>query len=269
LEDLDIPWWYWLITVAFAVVGTAAFLAARSEKEDVALLVGCGTLFSTISVLGVLWPVLRTREIQGVRIVASPSRRLPHRGVLIPTSNVKNLIALIGGTALGMGALLAALFSDNTEHRVKGALAFAVYLGVFLTFLRATVARRQGIMLTDEGLVWNDQMFGTGLISWSEIAEVRCYIHRERYSSPPSIGLRLKQLGNVNLSSQTNRKLTENVRRWGWHCYYHAETLVVPLPAIEKTINFYKDNPGARWELATGTAVDRIAGFESLETTCH
>ena len=120
-------------------------------------------------------------------------------------------------------------------------------------------------MLTDEGLVWNDQMFGTGLISWSDIAEVRCYTHRGQYSSPPSLGLRIKQLGGLKLSWATNRKLKVNLKRWGWHCYYHSETLLLPLPAIEKTINFYKDHPEARWELITGSALDRITGFEPVE----
>ncbi len=48
-----------------------------------------------MSALGFLWPILRTREAQGAQFVANPSRRLPYRGILIPTSNVKNLIAVI------------------------------------------------------------------------------------------------------------------------------------------------------------------------------
>lgn len=265
LKDLNIRWWYWLVVLTFGIAGVAAFLAIHLEGEDAGTLVVCGTLFSTISALGFLWPILRTREAQGVQFVANPSRRLPYRGILIPTSNVKNLVAVIGGTVLGIGALLAALFGDTSEHRVKGAIAFAVYLAVLLMFLRASVARKQGILLTDEGLVWNDQVFGTGLIPWSEIAEARCYIHREKYSSPPSLGLRIKQLENLKLSQTTHRRLTQNLKRWGWHCYYHSETVLLPLPTIEKTVNFYKDHPEARWELVTGSALDRIVGFEPVE----
>lgn len=265
LKDLNIRWWYWVVPLTFGGAGVGAFLARHSEGEDAATLLVCGTLFSTISVLGFLWPILRTREIQGAQFVANPSRRLPYRGILIPTSNVKNMIAVFGGSVLGLGALLGALFGDTSEHRVKGAIAFIVYLALLLMFLKAFVARKQGILLTDEGLVWNDQMFGTGLIPWAEIAEARCYTHRETYSSPPSLGLRIKQLENLKLSRITNRKLTENLKRWGWHCYYHSETVLLPLPAIEKAINFYNDHPEARWELVTGSALDRIAGLESVE----
>ena len=267
LKDLNIPWWYWLVVLAFGVAGIAAFLAIRLEGEDAGTLVVGGILFSTSSALGFLWPILRTREIQGAHFVANPSRRLPYRGILIPTSNVKNLVAVSGGTVLGIGALLAALFGDTSEHRVKGAISFAAYLGVFLLFLRASVARKQGILLSDEGLVWNDQMFGTGLIPWSDIVEARCYTHRQKYSSPPSLGLRIKQLENLNLNKVTSRRLQENLRRSGWHCYYHSETVLLPLPTVEKTINFYTDHPEARWELVTGKALDRIVEFESLETT--
>jgi hypothetical protein len=264
-KDLNIRWWYWLVPLAFGAAGIGAFSALNLQGEDPGTLMVCGMLFCMISVLGFLWPILRTRETQGAQFVTNPSRRLPLRGILIPTSNVKNIIAVFGGTVLGIGALLAALFGDTTEHRVKGAIAFAVYLALFLIFLKAFVARRQGILMTDEGLVWNDQMYGTGLIPWSEIAEARCYTHPEKYSSPPSLGLRVTELEKLRLSAATSRKLKENFKRWGWHCYYHSETILLPLSTIEKALNFYKDHPEARWELVTGSALDRIAGFEPVE----
>jgi hypothetical protein len=265
LKDLNIRWWYWLVPLTFGAAGIGAFLVRHAKGEDSATLLVCCALFFTISLLGFLWPILRTREVQGAQFVANPSRRLPYRGIFIPTSNVKKIIAVIGGTVFGIGALLGALFGDTSEHKVKGAVAFVVYLVLCLMFLKSFVARKQGILLTDDGLVWNDHLFGTGLIPWSEIAEVRCYTHRENYSSPPSLGLRIKQLENVTLTRSTNRKLMENLKRWGWHCYYHSETVLLPLLTLQNMINFYKDHPSARWELVTGSALDKIAGFEPVE----
>src|ERR1043166_753647 len=95
LKNLGIRWWYWLIVLAFGGAGIGAFLATKSEPESRTALIVCGALFSTISLLALLWSFLRIRERQGPEFISTSSRRVPYRGTLIPSSSVKLMITLV------------------------------------------------------------------------------------------------------------------------------------------------------------------------------
>jgi hypothetical protein len=266
-KDIGIGWWYWIVPAFFGAGGVGAFFAIRSEPQDKATLGTCGLFFATISLLALLWPILRVRERPGAVFISATSRRAPYRGSLIPVSNVKLIISVVGGSVLGIASGLGLLFADSLEHRAKAGIAFVVYLGFSVAFVRAVSKRMFGILLTEDGVIWNEVLLGTGLVPWSEVSDARAYVHQEKYSNAPSLGIRFRNLDALKLSRSGRRKLEENQRRTGWHCYYHAESLLLPLPLIEQAILFYKDHPEARWELVTGSAVDKMNRQEGAEAS--
>lgn len=258
LNDFGIRWTYWVVASGFTIAGAFAIYAIRIEPQSRVELMLYGAFFVTIGFLAFLWPVLRVREQQGIEHIITPHRRIPYRGTFVPVSYAKIGICLIGGTALGIGALLAALLTHDPADRIKGALAFAVYVSFFMIFIWQMFSRRPGVLLTDDGLVWNDYFFTTGLIRWDAVEAARMYIHCGKHNKTPSFGLRLRDVGNLRLSGNIQRKLTQNANRWGWHCYYHAESLLVPLPILEEVVNFYRQHPSARPELTTGSSMSRF-----------
>ncbi len=258
-RDIGIRWWYWICAAGFGLVCAGSVYGSRIEPENERSILLCGAFFGVISLLAFLWPVFRIRERQGIEQFITPTRRVPCRGVLIPISRVKIVIGLLGGSICGIGALLCALFADEPKNRIEGALAFAGYLGLLITFLWQASKRRPGILLTSQGIVWSDYLYSTRLVRWDEITACKTYLHQGEYNKSPSLGVQFYHLERLELSAGTKRKLTNNFRRWGWHCYFHAESLLVPISDVEQMINFYRHNADARSEFVNGSIRSRFA----------
>jgi len=183
------------------------------------------------------------------------------QGLLIPISQVKIYLLLLGGSVFAIFGLLTVIFADTLEYRVKGALAFFFYVGFAALWFRGMSKQQKGILLSEQGIVWQEIMLAPCFIPWGSISDARAYSHRERYGTSPTLGLLIQNLDSLDLSRRTRNKLTENVRRFGWHFYCHAETLLVPLGVVERAIVYFLRHAEARPELVNGAALDRIEVF--------
>lgn len=258
LKELGIRWYYWLIPSAFGVAGGAAISAIKIEPESRTELITFGLFFCATSLLAFLWPILRTQEKQGVQYVSIRDRE-SHEGILIPLSKVKFRLALIGGTIFGVASLLAVIFADDIENRVNGGIAFAAYSGLAVLGLRRGLARRFGILLTEKGIFWQEPLLAPCFIPWNEISATQIYDHPEQYGrATPTFGLLVRNLESLNLNSRTKKKLIENRHRFGWHLYFHGESLLFPLELVERAVNRYVAHIDFRGELSSGAALDRI-----------
>lgn len=264
LKTLRIGWAYWLVPCGFGAAGIVALAAVESEPGSRLELALFGMFFLSVTALAVLWPWLRTRESYGTEFLSVPTSRVPFTGTFIRASKSKLIITAVGGSIFGLFALLAAMFAGDAGHRIKGGVAFLAYLFLGAGFLRANLARRPGILLTEQGVVWNDWMYGTGLICWDRIARAEVYEHKENGRAVPTFGMFVDDLSALQIPRGTRSKLETSLRRWGWHCYYHAESLLLPLEAVAAAVAFYRSHPEARVELVNGAAVDRIDAMASM-----
>jgi hypothetical protein len=263
-KELGIRWHYWLIVFTFAVAGIVALVAITFEPEDRGLLLVCGAFFLIVASLALLWPLLRVREPQGVRFGSVRVDATQHVGVIFPTSKVKKRITLCGATIFGLVGLWGLFNADSVEIRVKGGVAFALYAGFLILCFRHGLAWQSGITLTKEGIVWGELMMKPCFVPWTQIAAAKVYAHKEKYSTSPTFGLLIDDLSKVEISTSARRKFQSNVRSSGWHLYFHGETLLVPLPVVESTINFYLHHPVERGELPTGAALERIVKMDGI-----
>ena len=248
--------------IAFGAAGVGGFAAMRVEPESRASLIVCGALFCTISMLGFLWPILRIRETQGVSLTSVLLRHAKLTGILLPTSRVKPCIALVGASVFGVFGILAAFFADSMEHRVKGGLAGVCYIGFIGFWFWGSLGKQKGIFLSQQGLLWQETFLAPCFIPWEQILAANRYAHPSKHSSTPSLGIRLQNIEALDVDGRTRKKLIENFNRYGWHLYYHAESLLISLEAAERSIGFYFWNPTARQELATDVAKIRIHDFD-------
>ncbi len=264
LKDIGIRWHYWLYCFVFAAFGTGSLFAIHIEPQSKSTFLVTAGFFFTISLLSLLWPILRTQEQQGAQYISAPSQRIPLRGTLFPVSKVKLLLGVIGSSICAVVALWCLLFDDNSEHRVKSGIAVIAFIWLLCLFLRSVIQRRPGILLSTDGVLWHDYMMDGCFVPWAEITKANSYIHRAKYNNAPSFGLKVNNLDTLNISSSCRKKMNENFRLHGWHLYYHAESLLLPLAAIELAVAFYWHHPEARWELGSGAEIERITKFEDV-----
>lgn len=265
LKELGIKWYYWLFPSVFGVAGLGAILAISTEPESRSELLGFGALFLSLSLLVFLWTILRIRERQGVRFVTVAADRFnsSNQGILIPASEVKDTIMVVGGSLMGLGALAIALFAHDFESKIKGGVAFGGYVFLGVIWLKGT-KRHCGILLCEDGIQWRESMLQCIHIPWQYIQSAQVYLHREQYSTTPTFGVCLS-VENLAFGKRTVRKLKENVRRHGKHLFYHGESVLVPLELIERTVTYYLQNPNARKELGTGAALRHFEEYEGKE----
>jgi len=246
-----------LIPALFGAAAIASIAAIRIEPESIVTLMGFGVLFSAISLLSFFWPLLRVHERPDVRFVVLQFRDSRLEGVLIPASRVKPTILLLGSGVFGLAGLLALIFAQELENRIKGGIAFAAYVVAAVLLLRGGVGRQPGILLTETGLFVRDA-FDAFQVPWDALINVEVYSHQEKYNTTQSLGFRFKRVELASVSKRIRNKWLKNAQYFGWHFYLHAETLLVPLEDVRNSIRTYLDNPPMRGELSSGTAVARI-----------
>ena len=105
LSDIGITWCYWVSAAGFRFASAEAVYAVRFEPQSKGTILLCGAFFGLVAILAFLWPILRIREAQGIRVI-HPDHRMQFRGVLIPISQVKIVIAVLGGSICAIGAML-------------------------------------------------------------------------------------------------------------------------------------------------------------------
>jgi hypothetical protein len=257
LRAIGVTWSYWLIPTLFGAAAVAAFAAIHVEPESTLTLIGCGALFSVISLLSFLWPLIRVREHQNVRFAVLQFRDNRLEGVLIPASRVKPTILLLGSGVFGFAGLIALIFAQELENRIKGGIAFTAYMVIALLMLRGGAGRQPGILLGESGLFIRDT-FDAFQVPWDALMNVEVYTHQEKYNTTQSLGFKLNHVELESVPKRIRNKLLQNAQRFGWHFYLHAETLLAPLEDIRDTIRIYLENPPMRGELSSGSAVARI-----------
>lgn len=262
-SEIGVRWYYWLIAVAFGLAGVGGFAAVRVEPESRSTLITCGAFFCIVSVLSFLWPFLRIREQQGPRLVEVRLERMDLRGILMPVSRVKLYIGLIGASAFGTFGLLATVFAESSEHRVKGGIGAIFFFAFVFLCLKNGIRRKMGILLTPQGVVWQDMLVRPMLLPWEQVAAAAIYTHQDKYSAHPALGLRLRDMRALNLSGRLERKLTDHAARFGFHLGFNAESLLVPLETAMRSVWFYLKNHEKRSDLLSQTGLERICGFDN------
>jgi len=239
LNDLNIRWHYWLIRSAFGIAALIALLALKSEREDRFTLIACGLFFGTFSFLAVLWPLLRLREKHGVRFSSLRFAGEHLQGLWVPASSVKTWLLLLSGGVFGLAGLGLAIAPSTMEDKIKGGIAFLFYAGFAVLWCRGLLARKPGVLVSENGVLWHEVLLAPCFIRWEQISAARTYQHREKYSTTPTFGLLIQDLSGLNVSHRTKAKLVENFNRHGWHLYYHAESLLAPLETVEAVVGYY------------------------------
>jgi hypothetical protein len=260
LESFGIRRTYWLIPSAFGLMATGSFVAVCYEPESRLVLLACGALFCSISLLGFLWPLLRVREVAEARFANFRFKQDDMCGAFFPISRVKRNLFLIGGSIFGIAGLAALVFADNTEYRIKGGIAFVFYLGFVAVSLYGNFRGEQGLLVSEQGLLFRDSIH-TCFVPWDYVGEVRIYTHNEKHTSSTSLGFRFHDIEALELKSRTRATMMESEKRYGWHLYYQADSLVPALEMVQDCVNLYLHDQKARGELATGVAVNRMAEF--------
>ena len=246
-------------------MGGVAFLATRAEPENRGSLIGSGVFFLAVCVLGFLWPILRLRERMGTEFIGSPSRRLPFEGTFIPASKVKVVLLLVGATIFGISCIVLGFYSTEAEYRAKGALGFIGYACFLVVSGWSVAQRRPGILLTESGIVWIDYLYATGLVPWADVDRVQIYLHQSRHNKTPTLGILFKNLEGIQLSDRARKKCVENCSRYNFHCYYHSESLLIPLSVAQNLILYYRDHAVYRRELIGKSVSEKINAGERFE----
>jgi hypothetical protein len=262
LSEIGVRWYYWLIAIAFGLAGIGGLAAVRIEPESRSTLIACGTFFCIMSVLSLLWPVMRIREQQGPRMVGTRLERMELRGILMPISRVKLYIGLIGASAFGSFGILATVFAESAEDRLKGGMGAIFFFAFVFLCLKNGIRREMGILLTSQGVVWQDILMRPIFLPWEHITAAAIYAHKDKYHTHPSLGLRLKDMRLLALAGRMEKKLAGHAARFGFHLSVNAESLLVPLETATSGVWFYLKNCEKRSELLTEAGLERICGFD-------
>lgn len=221
-----------------------------------------------ICLISTSWPLLRVAEKQGIKrsVVNLNQRREP--AIHFPLSKVKLWIVVVGATTFAVFGGLSVFIADSIEYRVKGGIGLAFYV-VVLMVLGFNLARWQpGIFVTSSGIDWREPFGSRHMISWDELLWAKIYDHREKYATVRSVGLLLRNPERVSPKRRTQERLRRNFAGSGVHLYLQAESVLVPLDTLARTLQFYATNPKARSELVDGTAYGRISNG-SFPVTTH
>jgi hypothetical protein len=101
---------------------------------------------------------------------------------------------------------------------------------------------------------------------WNVIADVSLFHKKEPYVDPvPTIGLNVTDPEAVQTTKHTRKKLLDSKVRHGWHLFFFAETLTVPLVLATRAIQFYLTHPEYRRELGTSSGLARIDAMLASE----
>jgi hypothetical protein len=209
-----------------------------------------------------LWPFLRLREKMAARVTTLRSTAGDRKGLFIPTSKVQSRMTIALGTMVGVGGLLALIWSDDLKLRLAGAVVFISSSMVGCFWLYRMSKNEPGILLTKEGVLWHEPLLLPRLIPWESITAWYIYDHQDLpWSFPePSLKVRLTETELEKMSKSDRHEVKENFRKFEAHLYYQSETLLAPLAALEKIGNYYRQHPEAREELMGEAALARLNG---------
>ncbi|HEX7861397.1 MAG TPA: STM3941 family protein [Verrucomicrobiae bacterium] len=217
-----------------------------------------GVLFLALAGLSILWPVLRLREKEELRFATLKSGNELHVGILVPVSPANQLILGIGSLVLAGLCLTMALSDDVPSARMKGWLGFAIFLGAFIVFIITILRNKPGILLTEEGIAWNEYFHGPAFIAWEQITRAEAFLKQERYTKSHAFGLAVRDPNQIRASLGTIGSAKQRFNENGFHFLYEAESILFPPADLQSLVQHYLDNPHRRLALSTGATLDQL-----------
>jgi hypothetical protein len=265
-HEMPVTWVYWLCVSLFLVLfcGAIMLLFANDGKDRGMGFMGCFAFFA-FGVGGLLFPILRRRELQGVKTEWIRSADIHCEALLFPCSSVRQYIVLFGSLLLAVGVGGLAFWADTVENRIKDAMASAALVCLFVLGIKSSLKGRLGILLVPQGIVWREMFRSPYYVPWEIVTKAGLFLKKEPPVSRPllAFGLIIKDPSLVRTTSESRKNLVESWNKTGWHLYFCAETVLEPLSVVAAAVNFYLANPGARRELGTSADLARVLDMEA------
>ncbi len=247
------------------VMSGVSFLTSFSEdRRTRGVGISTGVIFLIFGVGGLLWPVLRKKEPKAIQAEFVHLFDMHCEAILFPMSRVKQFIILGAAISLSVGIGTLLFFADNNDNRVRGLIALAFYVCVFVVGLRSLHKGKKGLFLVPSGIIWNEMFRAPCFIPWESISQSALFLKKEKNALRPiwTFGLNVSDPALFRTSKWSRKKFLESKIRNGWYFYFFQETIVFPLEAVVKTVQFYCQHPESRNEIGTTSSLTRIHAFE-------
>lgn len=246
------------------MAGAALSTSFSGDKQTRGIGISTSIIFLTFGIGGMLWPILRKREPKAIHTEYVHLFDMHCEAILFPMSRVKQFVTLGGAIVLlvGIGTLL--FFADDNESRAKGVIALVFYVCVLIVGLRSLLGVKKGLFLVSSGIIWNEMFRAPCFIPWEIISQSALFLKKEKNLLRPiwTFGLNVSEPALFRTSKWSRKKFLESKIRNGWYFYFFQETIIFPLEAVAKTVQFYCLHPESRNEIGTTNSLTRIHAFE-------
>jgi len=265
-STFNVPWSYWFCVLAFlAMAGVGVSLTFSQDEDDRRTGLAGSIVFLTIGVGGLMWPILRRRETNGIQTAVVHIFDLHCDALLFAVSRAKQLITILGAMFLCLGIITMILVADDSSTQVKGFVALVFYAVVCGMGLKLLCGPLKGIYLVPSGIIWNPMFQSPCFIPWSIISEAALFLKKESYVSKPTLcfGLKVSDPFLVQASKLTSKRFRQSRARRGWDLYFFDETIVAPLATVAQAVQYCLQHPEARSEIAAAGFLARIEKIEA------
>src|SRR5262249_38542938 len=150
----------------------ATFSQPRPDQSSQRLI---GILFLALGTLGVLWPALRLREREELKFARLRSRDHFYEGILVPVSRAYQIVTSIGSLVLAALSLTMAITDKTGDMRAEAWCGFVAFLGIFVVFSTTLARNKPGILLTSDGIVWNEFFHNPAFIEWNNLSRAEAF----------------------------------------------------------------------------------------------
>ena len=265
-NELKLSWVYWL-SISFFIAAFVGSLALTTSSNTSDKKVGAAgvVIFFAFAACGIVWPILRRREQQGIATEFVRTADTHCEAIFFPGSRVKEYLTLTGSGMLAAGAIWMTFIADTLYNQVRGGFGAAFMSGVFFLCLRTLAHGRKGILLLPTGIIWREMFRAPYFIPWEAIAETELFEKKEPNNPNPilTFGIRVTNQDCVKTTSWARATMVRSKVQHGWHLYFFAETICVPLTLVFAAVRLFQGQPEARNEIGTSAGLARVRALEN------
>jgi len=169
---------------------------------------------------------------------------------------------------MAVGATWLTFIAESHLDRLRAGLGAIVVGGAFFLCLKTYFDGRKGIILLPGGIIWREMFRAPCFIPWEAIEETALF--EKKVPNNPKLvltfGINVKHPALAQTTRWARGAMIRSKAEHGWHLFFFAETICVPLALVLVVVRLFHGQPELRREIGTPAGFARVRSLETQLT---